>query len=159
MSLDVLGPLPHVTEPLRPVGNEQFLDQVFGDGIHVLWPLDSSAQYLLVYPEGVVVEEGRESGQHLVYQNPQSPPVNSLVVTLALDDLWRQVFGRSAKRPCPDSKCVIYRISLPSVLTRDHRTHLSVSFFENPKSVIFRCPCPSSSRFSGFRSLYTMCLA
>ena len=38
-------------------------------------------------------------------------------------------------------------------------SHLSVSFLLKPKSVILRCPRRSSSRFSGFTSLYTMARA
>lgn len=38
-----------------------------------------------------------------------------------------------------------------------HSVHVrSFNFLANPKSVIFRCPSLSSSRFSGFRSRYTI---
>lgn len=35
----------------------------------------------------------------------------------------------------------------------------SVNFFAKPKSVIFKCPSLASSKFSGFKSLYTIFLA
>lgn len=41
-----------------------------------------------------------------------------------------------------------------------HSVHVrSVSFFAKPKSVIFKCPSLAKSKFSGFKSLYTMFLA
>ena len=52
-------------------------------------PVDLAAQDLLVDAEGVVVEEGRVAGQHLVEEDAEGPPVHRLVVTFRLDDLRR----------------------------------------------------------------------
>ena len=64
-------------------------------------PLHPPRQDLLVYTEWIVVKEWRISGQHLVYEDAQSPPVHRLVVTLGLDDLWGQVLRGPAQGPGP----------------------------------------------------------
>ena len=39
--------------------------------------------------------------EHFVDEHAERPPVYSLVVALAEDDLWRQVLGGAAQRPRP----------------------------------------------------------
>ena len=60
----------HVAESFGAVLDEQFLDEIFGDGVEVARPFDLAGQDLLVDAERVVVEERRVAGQHLVDQNP-----------------------------------------------------------------------------------------
>ena len=55
--------------------------------------------HLFIDSEWVVVEEGRVSRQHLVDEDAQGPPVDSLVVAFALDDLRGQVLGGAAQGP------------------------------------------------------------
>ena len=47
--------------------------------IHVTHPARDD---LLVNLNGLVSEEGRVAGRHLVHQDPEGPPVDSFVVTL-----------------------------------------------------------------------------
>ena len=101
MFLDVLGAGLAGAEPLVPVLDEEPPDDVLGGGVEVGWPLHPARQDPLVYPEWIVVKERRISGQHLVYEDAQSPPVHRLVVTLGLDDLWSEVLRGPAQRPGP----------------------------------------------------------
>ena len=80
--LDVICPCLHVSQPLGSVVDQQPLDQVLGVLLHVLRPLELAGEDLLVDAEGVVVEEGRVAGKHLVDQDPKCPPVHCLVVAL-----------------------------------------------------------------------------
>jgi len=77
VGLDVAGPALHVAEPLGPVGDEQPLDEVFGDRVQMLRPLDLPRQDLLVDAKRIVVEEGRVADQHLEDQDAQRPPIAS----------------------------------------------------------------------------------
>ena len=52
---------------------------------------------LLVDAQGVVVVERRVARKHFEDQHAQRPPVDELVVALALDDLWSQVLRRAAE--------------------------------------------------------------
>lgn len=96
MPLYVVSSLPHVPQSLRPVGDQELLDEVLGDGVHVLRPLYPSAKDLLVDTKGIVVEEWREASQHLVDQHPERPPVHCFIVSFALNYFWRQILGRAA---------------------------------------------------------------
>lgn len=44
----------------------------------------------------VLAAEGRESGDHFIDDTAETPPVDSLIMSLLLDDLGRQVFGSAA---------------------------------------------------------------
>ena len=101
MSFNIFSSVLHVAEPLGPVRNEKLLDQILRHGVDVTGPVNLSAEDLLVYPERIVVKEGRVSGQHLVYEDAQGPPVHGLVVALGLDDLRSQVLRGPAQRPGP----------------------------------------------------------
>ena len=57
--------------------------------------------YLLIDSKGVVVEEWWVTRQHFVDQDPQGPPIHSLIVALALDDFGGQIFGGPAQGPRP----------------------------------------------------------
>ena len=82
MLLDVLCTCLHVPQPFGSVVDQQSLDQVLRVLLHVLRPLELAGEDLLVDAEGVVVEEGRVAGEHLVDQDPKGPPVHCLVVAL-----------------------------------------------------------------------------
>ena len=72
VALDILGAVLHVSQSFGSILNEQLLDQILGDGIHVTWPFNFTGQDLLVDTERVVVEKWRVTGQHLVDQDPCS---------------------------------------------------------------------------------------
>ena len=65
VSLDVTGPALHVAQPLGPVGDEKPFDEVLGDRVQMLRPLDLPGEDLLVDPERIVVKEGRIAHEHL----------------------------------------------------------------------------------------------
>ena len=161
--LDVLRAWLVGPEPLVPVLDQQPLDEVPGHWLNVPRPLHPARQDLLVDTEWIVVEEGRIAGQHLVYEDPEGPPVHGLVVALALDDLRGEVLGSPAQGPGP-----VWDLQQTGVTTDQARSvssmmsywpnlcitlsHLLTSF-EKPKSTILRCPSLSRRRFSGLRSL------
>jgi len=72
VALDILGAVLHVAQSFGSILNEQLLDQILGDGIHVTWPFNFTGQDLLVDTERVVIEKWRVTGQHLVDQDPCS---------------------------------------------------------------------------------------
>jgi hypothetical protein len=72
VALDVLRSVLHVAQSFGSILNEQLLDQILGDGIHVSGPFNFTGQDLLVDAERVVVEKWRVTGQHLVDQDPCS---------------------------------------------------------------------------------------
>ena len=82
VSLHILCSVLHITEPLGAVLHQELLDEIFRHRVNMSRPFDLPAKNLLVDPERVVVEEWRVSGQHLVDQDPQRPPVHRPVVTL-----------------------------------------------------------------------------
>ena len=65
------------------------------------WPIYLSTQDLFVNPKRIIVKEWRISGQHLVDEDAEGPPVHRLVVALGLDDLWGQVLRGPAQGPGP----------------------------------------------------------
>ena len=101
MFLDVLGAGLAGAEPLVPILHEEPPDEVPGGGVELCRPLYLARQDLLVDTKWIVVKEGRVSGQHLVDEDAQGPPVHGLVVALGLDDLWSQVLRGPAQRPGP----------------------------------------------------------
>ena len=82
MLLDVLCACLHVSQPLGPIVDQQPLDQVLRVLFHVLRPLELAGEDLFVDAEGVVIEEGRIAGKHLVDEDAKSPPVHCLGVAL-----------------------------------------------------------------------------
>ena len=82
VSFNVLRPILHVAQPLRPVLHQKLLDQVLGHGVNVTGPVYLAAEDLLVDSEWIVVKERRISSQHLVHEYAQGPPVNRLVMAL-----------------------------------------------------------------------------
>ena len=103
MSFNIFSSILHVSQSLGPVGHQELLDQILRHGVDMPGPVDLSTQDLLVDPERIVVKEGRIAGQHLVYEDAQSPPVHRLVVTLGLDDLRSQILRGPAQCPGPVS--------------------------------------------------------
>ena len=121
MSFYIFCPIFHVSKTFCSVLDKKLLNEIFGYGVHVSRPVYFAAQDLLVDAEGVVVEEGRVAGQHLVHEDAQRPPVHRLVVALdqsgvsiwsrdlvsanpipahlGLDDLGRQVLRGAAQGP------------------------------------------------------------
>ena len=59
--------------------------------------------YLFIDSKGVVIKERWVTRQHFVDQDPQGPPIHSLIVALALNDFGGQVFGCPAQCPRPVS--------------------------------------------------------
>ena len=60
-----------------------------------------SLQNVLVDHERIVVCEGIDSCNHLVYENAESPPIHWFSVPLILQNFWSEVFGRAAERESP----------------------------------------------------------
>ena len=85
MSFYIFCPIFHVSKTFCSVLDKKLLNEIFGYGVHVSRPVYFAAEDLLVDAEGVVVEEGRVAGQHLVHEDAQRPPVHRLVVAL---DQW-----------------------------------------------------------------------
>ena len=75
----------------------------------------------------VLALERRCAVQHLVYQDPQSPPIHSASVAAAFDNFWRNVFLRPHKRIRSEIGYTRFRIDrwqgrgTCAVLTHDHR--------------------------------------
>ena len=82
MSFYIFCPIFHVSKTFCSVLDKKLLNEIFGYGVHVSRPVYFAAEDLLVDAEGVVVEEGRVAGQHLVHEDTQRPPVHRLVVAL-----------------------------------------------------------------------------
>ena len=95
------------SQPLVPVLHQQPPDDVPGHLVQVLRPLHPSSQDLLVDTEWIVIKERRVSGQHLVYEDPQRPPVHRLVVPLGLDDLRCEILRGPTQ--CPGAVCYLIR--------------------------------------------------
>lgn len=52
---------------------------------------------LFVYLNGILVPERRISGQELVYQYTQRPPIDRRSVTCVLDHFWSKIFWGAAQ--------------------------------------------------------------
>lgn len=66
MPFDVVRSVLHVAHSLRAIGNEQLLDQILSDRIHVPRPVDLAAQDFLVDAKRIVVVEWRIADEHFV---------------------------------------------------------------------------------------------
>ena len=99
MVLDILCPPLHVPQPLGAVLLHQLPDQVLGYSIHLLRPLNIPRQNLLINDERILICERWIPGKHLINENPQGPPVHSLVVPLGLEYLWGQVLWCATQAP------------------------------------------------------------
>ena len=91
----------HISQTFCSVLDKKFLNEIFGDRINMSWPIYLSTQDLFVNPKRIIVKEWRISGQHLVDEDAEGPPVHRLVVALGLDDLRGQVLGGPAQGPRP----------------------------------------------------------
>ena len=101
MSFYIFCPIFHVSKTFCSVLDKKLLNEIFGYGVHVSRPVYFAAQDLLVDAEGVVVEEGRVAGQHLVHEDAQRPPVHRLVV--ALDQSGVSIWSRDLVSANPSS--------------------------------------------------------
>ena len=78
---------------------EKGLDELLGQPVHLLGPVDLPLQNLLVDPWRSFVKEGREPDHHFIREDTTCPPVGRFTVTLVEDDLGGKVFGCSTQRP------------------------------------------------------------
>ncbi len=101
--LDVVGAAFETAVALREISHQQLLDEGLGVAVKMSWEGDLASQDLLVDTHGVIVHEGRLSSHHLIQQNSQRPPINSLAVTLIQQDLWSNVFRRATQGVCFES--------------------------------------------------------
>lgn len=92
MSFYIFCPIFHVSKTFCSVLDKKLLNEIFGYGVHVSRPVYFAAEDLLVDAEGVVVEEGRVAGQHLVHEDAQRPPVHRLVVALQQRGFFKKYF-------------------------------------------------------------------
>ena len=100
MILDVMRASITVTQPLLALTDQQLLHEVPHHEVGGGGPGDPAEEDVLVEREPVP-GEGRVSGEKLVGEYPQPPPVNTLVVTSLQDDLRRHVVRGPAHRPAP----------------------------------------------------------
>lgn len=63
--------------------------------------MEPPLQDVLVNYEGIIVCEGVDTGDHLVDQDTQSPPVDRFSVSLVLKNLRSEVFGGTAEGESP----------------------------------------------------------
>lgn len=99
MILDVVDPVFEVSVPFGEVNLKQIPEQVLEVGTEVRREPDSAADDLLVDLNGLIGEERRITGGHLVHQNAQGPPIHGLVVPFAQNDLGREVLRGAAEGP------------------------------------------------------------
>ena len=91
MILNIINPSPHVSEPLGEISNKQMFYQAFPIFIKAPGELELPLEYLLVDSHGVLVAERINSRKHLIYDDPQGPPVHRLSVALVQQNLRGQV--------------------------------------------------------------------
>lgn len=65
--------------------------------IKVLWETNLSLEDILVDDHRILIRERVYPSVHLVDEDAQSPPVNSLPVTLIQQNLWSQVLWSSTQ--------------------------------------------------------------
>ena len=85
MSLDLVCAV-HA-QPLRRIARQQPAQDALSRGADALSEHQGVLEDLLVHVVGVLVIVRRETGQHLVKQDAQGPPVDNLAVTFAVEDL------------------------------------------------------------------------
>ena len=95
----VSWPTDEVTQPLCTIWVEEGLDELLGQPVHLLGPIDLPPQDLLVDPWGGFIEKRREADHHFISKDTACPPVGRLAVTFIKDDLWGEVFGGSTQGP------------------------------------------------------------
>lgn len=102
MRLDLCGTVD--SEPLRCIPVQETGQKIASSRWHNLWPgkMERFGQYLAVHVVCVLVVERRQTRQHLVEEDTQSPPIDSLGVAGAMQKLGCEVFGRTAEC-CPVS--------------------------------------------------------
>ena len=129
---------------------------------------------LLIETKGVAIKEGWVADKHLIEKDPQSPPIDCLVVTPRLKSgkFWKTPFfgfltwiisgARYSGVPHNVHVLSVTRLAnldleITTVLNQRKeefiQSYLTENIFANPKSIIFKCPSLSRRRFSGFRSL------
>mmetsp|Transcript_70 Transcript_70/g.283 ORF Transcript_70/g.283 Transcript_70/m.283 type:complete len:342 (+) Transcript_70:594-1619(+) len=99
--LNIIRPALEVANALGEVGGEELLDQVLGVAVKVPRELDLALEDLLVDTERILVVKRRVPSQHLVDEDAHSPPVHSLAVAFAENDLGREVLWCAAECPSP----------------------------------------------------------
>ena len=62
--------------------------------------LDFTLENLLIDSHGIVIVEWIDSGNHLVGQDAESPPIDWLAVAFVEKHLWSEVFGSTAEGVC-----------------------------------------------------------
>jgi len=95
--LDVLGPGLKAAVALGEVREQQLLDESLDVAVDVAGEIELPGEDLLVDSHGIVVDKGGLSGEHLVDEDSQRPPVDSLSVALVEEYLGGNVFGGSAQ--------------------------------------------------------------
>ena len=97
--LDVVDAVLQIAVAFGQVDLEQIAQQVLEVRAEVRGKAHLARHDLLVDLYGLIGEEGRIAGGHLVDEHAECPPVDGLVVALAENDLGRQVLGRAAQCP------------------------------------------------------------
>jgi hypothetical protein len=75
--------------------------QRFGVIVEPLGEMKFSLKNILVYHKRVIVSEGIYSGNHLVDEDAQSPPVDGLAVSLVMEDFGSKILGSSTEGEGP----------------------------------------------------------
>lgn len=86
-----------VAVPFAQIVDQEVLDQGFCIVVETLRKVKFPFQNILVNNQRVVICKGVNPCNHLVNQNPQSPPVNWFSVTLVLQNFRGQILRSSTK--------------------------------------------------------------
>ena len=98
--LDVMRAAVSVAQSFLALTHQQLLYEVLHDEVDRAGPGDFAQEDRLVDGEASL-DEGRVAHEELVCEYPEPPPVDTLVVPLLQDDLWRHVVRGPALRPAP----------------------------------------------------------
>jgi hypothetical protein len=85
--LDVIDPVLEVPKALGEIHLQKVLQQVLQVRAEVGWEPHLPRDDFLIDLDRLVSKEGRVTSSHLVDEDPESPPVHSLVAAFAQDNL------------------------------------------------------------------------
>jgi len=98
MVLDVIGTVTQTSIPLGYICDEQVLDQTFCILVKIAGELNLTLEDLLVNGHRVIIVERVNTGQHLVGEDAERPPVHGLAVALIKEHFGCQVLRSAAER-------------------------------------------------------------
>lgn len=99
MVLDICGPTPQVSVPLRQIRRQQPLQDIFQGRLEMRRVPNFTRHDLAVQLDVILVKEWWEPSTHFEHEHAHRPPIDGFAVSLGLDDLWSEVVGRAAEGP------------------------------------------------------------